>query len=186
MVKLTQRPKRFLFGGLTGSLETSISVKSRSINWKNHVENITLAGEDILKKYLTTIKRGITYKYSVAANRGGKRISKEFSIAFPRRTNKYTYSGGIILNPSARRWFNFLENIVWRPHVIPIEYMQQHIQHPGKVGKYVNRATKFVLVSQNKKLLGLVSRVFSEKSRVFNRTVVRAQKVANDKSIVGK
>lgn len=177
MVKTGFKQITNLMGKKTGDVAFTVSTRpSRTIDFKGIKYRIDISGERIADIFSRRALHKIRYNYAVKAKRGGENIKKQFRLVRGRKTSRYNYVAGIVLNSSARRWFQFLENIRWRPHWIPIEFIEQHEESPGKRGRYVDDPKYFVKVTQNKRLLGLTNDAINKTAKNFNKYLVKELK----------
>lgn len=171
----------------TGAISVEVSTHPRTFSFDGHVRKVTLAGEEIVRKYSELLLRAIRYRYSSRANEGGRNIKRQFKVIPPSRDSRYSYIGGISLKPQAARWFSHIEAGRAPKKAIPLDYFKQHQQNPGQKGKpistqYTGERLKFVHVKPNLRLKNLVSKTIDKKARDFERTLVRMQEQAAKKS----
>lgn len=170
-----------------GSVSVKVTTHPRQINFKGHIHNITVAGEDIVRKYSESLLRGVKYRYKSRAKREGKNIRKQFKRIRVSKTGRYSYVGGLELKKQAARWFGLIESGNWKPHWIPYDYINQHNADPGVKGKKINarinnEVLRFVWVKPNLRLKNLFRDTVNKKFNDFNRTLVRMQKQAIKKA----
>lgn len=171
----------------TGSISVEVTTHPRKFSFQNHIHNVTLAGEEIVKRYSELLLRAIRYRYSSRANKGGRNIKRQFKVIPASRGSRYSYIGGISLDPQAARWFGHIEAGRAPKKAIPLDYFKQHQENPGQKGKRINTSftgerLKFVHVKPNLRLKNLVSKTIDKKARDFERTLVRIQEQAAKKS----
>lgn len=107
------------------------------------------AAEDIGKEWAFSVKRGAK---AILSRKISKKYSRELIRGIDvRQLGRGTKTFEIGVYGRANRYARYIER-GFKPHRIPLDYIDQHMNNPGQKGKYVKPLKSYILNAQGEKV----------------------------------